>query len=111
MREDEVRAFLVGQKLHVFDPGTRTRFAEVHYDTDSRCRATFEDGRADFGTYGIEGDMYWTRYSRFRDGATCHFYLVRLGPSLAQAYHADGIIAFLQSSRPHLETVPGSDLV
>lgn len=106
MEEDEVRAFLVGQKLHIFDPGTGARVAEAHYGTDNRCHAAFEDGGVDSGIYGIEGDMYWTRYSRFRDGMTCHFYLVRLGPSLAQAYHADGAIAFLQSSRPHLETPP-----
>lgn len=99
---DEVRAFLVGQKLHIFDPNTSTRVAEVHYDTDNRCHVTFEDGGDDSGAYGIEGDMYWTRYSRFRNGMKCHFYLVRLGPDLAQAYHADGTIAFLQSLRPHL---------
>ena len=95
-----MRAFLVGQKLHIFDPGTRARVAEVHYDTDNRCHAAFEDGGVDSGIYG---DMYWTRYSRFRNGMTCHFYLVRLGPFLAQA---DGAIAFLQSARPHLETPP-----
>lgn len=98
----DLRAFLFGRRLYVFDPATRARFATVSYGTDNRCHAVFSDRTEDHGTYGFEGDLYWTGYSRFRDGAIHRFFLVRVEDDVMQAYHADGARAFLQSPLPDL---------
>lgn len=94
---DGVHALLYGNTLHAFDPKSLRRVASVRYDMQHRCHLVFDDGGEDEGSYGFEGDMYWTRYAKFRDGAQCWFYLVPAGPDVVQAFHADGTRAFLQS--------------
>lgn len=93
----DLRAFMVGKTLHAFDPGTRKRVAAVTYMADGACIARFVDGTEDRGQYGLSGDTYWTKYTRFRAGQTSEFYLVELLDQVAQAYHTDGRRAYLQS--------------
>lgn len=102
MSPEEVRAFLQGRLVHAFDPATRERVAAVFYGPDGTCRLTFANGEVDAGDYGFDGDLYWTRYRRFREGATHRFRLEAVGPGLAQAWFADGTRAFLQG---HSETL------
>jgi len=99
MTDDDLRAFMFGKVLYVFEPATRARFAAVQYGADYTCHARFEDGSEDTGTYGFEGEHYWTRYLRFRDGTTHYFFLVPLAPDTAQAFYQDGTQAFLQSTK------------
>lgn len=98
----ELRAFMVDQTLHVFDPDSHAHVATVTYGEDS-CLAQFADGTEDRGQFGLSRDTYWTRYTRFRAGETNHFYLVQIAPQIVQAYHTDGRRAFLQSPLTLLE--------
>lgn len=99
----EVEAFLVGQTLHAFDPDSHNKVASVTYQDDGTCVAIMKDGTEDRGHYGVDEGIYWTRYNQFRGGETHHFYLVRVGPQVAQAYHSDGRRAFLQSPLARLD--------
>lgn len=101
MNGTEVMAFLKGQRVYGLDPQSRKVAASIDYAPDGTCLARFVDGRLDAGVWGIEGDTYWTRYENFRDGKRHVFSLEPLGQGVAQAYFADGTIAFLQS---HSET-------
>lgn len=97
MQADEVRRFLEGQKIYVFEPETHTLVAVVNYEPGGHCGFQFAAGDTDAGVYGFEGDAYWTRYEKFRNGERHVFHLESLGPGIAQAYFADGRKAFLQS--------------
>lgn len=97
MNGTEVRAFLYGKTLFIYEPETLKSVAKVTYGSDGRCTALFADGSSDAGQFGFSGDTYWTKYDRFRSGETNHFYLVPVEPEVAQAFHADGRRAFLQS--------------
>lgn len=99
----EVRDFLLGKTIFAFDPVTKKRVAKIHYAQGRVCSALFDDGRVDTGTFGFEGDHYWTKYVNFRNGETNHFYLVSLASDLVQAYHIDGVQAFLQSPKSSLD--------
>lgn len=101
----ELLAFLFGRTLHAFDPDSCKRVATVRYGLDGICGVTFVDGTQDQGCYGLEDDTYWTRYDKFRAGETHCFYLVQVAPHIAQAYHADGQRAFLQSALPELKSL------
>ena len=95
-----VHDFISGQTLHAFDPETGARAASVTYRADGRVEAQFADGASDIGTWGLSGAQYWTRYTTFRDGEIHHFSLERIDADTAQAYHADGRRAFVQSRNP-----------
>lgn len=97
----QIVEFLSGRSIYGLDPQTRMVVACVDYGTDGTCRARFLDGETDNGMWGVEGDTYWTQYTRFREGARHVFRLDPVGDGVAQAYFADGTIAFLQS---HSET-------
>jgi hypothetical protein len=97
MNTDEIRNFLEGRSVYALDPTTRVVAACIDYGTDGTCLARFTDGQNDPGVYGIEDDTYWTRYETFRDGKRHVFRLEARAPGVAQAYFADGTIAFLQS--------------
>lgn len=97
MNAEKIRAFLEGHSVYALDPVTREVTACIDYGTDGRCLARFTDGRKDAGVYGFEGDTYWTRYDTFRNGERHVFRLDEKSPDTAQAYFADGTIAFLQS--------------
>jgi len=101
MNGAEVTAFLRGQSVYGLDPQTREVAACIDYATDGTCIARFIDGSTDAGVWGVEDDNYWTRYENFRQGKRHVFSLEPLGKGVAQAYFADGTIAFLQS---HSET-------
>ena len=105
MQADDVRRFLEGQKIYVFEPETRALVAVVDYASGGRCGFRFSTGDADVGVYGFDGDAYWTRYETFRNGETHFFHLKRLGPGIAQAYFADGTKAFLQAQTPDLSGI------
>ena len=102
MDAQEVQAFIRG-RLHAFDPATGARVATVDYGPEGRCKLTFASGQAEAGVYGFEGDTYWTRYDRFRDGQRNGFRLERVSENIAQAWYTDGARAFLQSP---VETLP-----
>ena len=104
MTADEVRDFLEGHSVYALDPTTREVVACIDYGTDGTCLCRFVNGDSDKGVFGFEGDTYWTRYETFREGKRHVFRLERRGPRTAQAYFADGTIAFLQSheERPEL---------
>ena len=97
MNAADVRLFLEGRKVYVFQPESRALFAVVDYGPDGRCAVRFSSGGIDAGIYGFDGESYWTRYETFRAGETHAFHLRQLGPGIAQAYHTDGTKAFLQS--------------
>jgi len=103
MNEAELRAFLVGQTLFAFEPETFRNVAKVTYGADGTCSAVFADETRDSGRFGISGDVYWTRYSRFRQGETHRFFLVTVADDIAQAFHGDGRRAFLQSPHAKLD--------
>lgn len=92
----QVRAFISGQTVQALDPESGELAATVTYGDGGMCVARFADGRTDTGHYGFADDCYWTRYATFRDGTENRFYLVRLRPDRAQAYHDDGRRAYLQ---------------
>ena len=102
MKAEDVRRFLEGQEIHVFEPETRALVAVVDYETGGRCGFRFLAGDTDVGVYGFEGDAYWTRYEKFRNGERHVFHLKSLGPAIAQAYFADGTKAFLQAQTADL---------
>jgi len=102
MQADDVRRFLEGQEIYVFEPDTRTLVAVVNYEKGGRCAFRFSTGEADVGVYGFDGDAYWTRYEKFRNGETHSFNLKSLGPGIAQAYFIDGKKAFLQAQTTDL---------
>jgi hypothetical protein len=102
MHADDVILFLEGRKIYVFEPDTHTLVAVVDYELGGRCAVQFSAGDADVGVYGFDGDAYWTRYEKFRNGETHVFHLKSLGPGIAQAYFADGTKAFLQSQSTDL---------
>ena len=106
MPPEDVRAFLEGRLVHAFDPQTRARVAQVFYGPDGTCRLRFADGTEDEGDYGFEGELYWTRYRGFRDGALNRFRLQPLAPGLAQAWFTDGARAFLQAHGDDLGAYP-----
>ncbi|MEP5624454.1 MAG: hypothetical protein ABJP82_17920 [Hyphomicrobiales bacterium] len=93
----DLQNFIQGKELYAYDPVTREKIAQVTYGSDGRCVVMFANGTNDRGTYGFLEDTYWTRYDVFRNGETNSFYLTRVGPELAQAYHLDGRPAYLQS--------------
>lgn len=93
----ELQAFISGRTLFAYEPDTLARVAEVIYQPDGICLASFANGTKDNGIYGFSDAAYWTRYAKFRNGETNQFYLILVGPQIAQAYHADGRLAFLQS--------------
>lgn len=94
---DEVKLFLEGRDVYSFDPEAKELAAVIHYGVDGHCHVRFADGGTDKGVYGFEGDSYWTRYEYFRNGERHRFDLKPRGPGIAQAYFADGTIAFLQA--------------
>lgn len=97
LNESEVREFLFGNRLFAIDPKTRKIVAEVTYESSGRCYAQFVTGDSDTGQWGLDGAYYWTRYTKFREGARSEFYLEWLGDGIAQAYHRDGTRAFIQA--------------
>jgi hypothetical protein len=97
LKADEVKAFIEGRDVYSFDPETKELAAVIHYGLDGHCLVRFEAGGTDKGVYGFEADRYWTRYETFREGKRHSFGLDPLGPGIAQAYFADGTIAFLQA--------------
>lgn len=101
MNANAVKSFLEGRSVYALDPQTRAVAACIDYGLDGRCLARFVNGDTDAGVYGFEGDCYWTRYDTFRDGKRHVFRLESRGPGVAQAYFADGRIAFLQSHSEH----------
>lgn len=103
MNGADVRSFLLGRKLAAYDPDTMARAAVVTYHTDATCQVDFADGTRDQGEYGFSEEIYWTRYRNFRAGETHQFRLTLLRPDVAQAYFADGRIAYLQSPLMSLE--------
>lgn len=105
--EDEVKAFLFDQTLYAFDPETLSRVATVQYRHDWSCHVTMENGDTDAGQYGFEGDLYWTRYDRFRDGAAHRFSLIRIDDHIVQAMFDDGTRAFIQSPLAQLSRSKG----
>ena len=105
MQADDVRRFLEGRKIYNFQPGPRTLFAVTDYGLDGRCAVRLSTGDTDIGIYGFDGDAYWTRYEKFRNGETHFFHLKSLGPGIAQAYFADGTQAFLQSQTADLSGI------
>ncbi len=105
MKADEVRQFLEGRKIYIFEPETRALVAVATYELGGRVSFEFSAGDADVGVYGFDGDGYWTRYEKFRDGERHVFHLEALGPGIAQAYFADGRKAFLQSQSRDLSEI------
>ena len=97
MNAQEIRAFLEGHSVYGLNPETQEVVACIDYHTDGTCLCRFANGETDKGVYGFEGDTYWTRYETFREGKRHVFRLIRKGEGVAQAYFADGTIAFLQS--------------
>lgn len=97
MKAEDVRQFLEGREIHVFEPETHTLVAIVNYELGGHCAFRFSAGDSDIGVYGFEGDAYWTRYEKFRNGERHAFHLKSLGPGIAQAYFTDGTKAFLQA--------------
>lgn len=102
LSKEDVKEFLFGQALHAFDPETNARVATVKYHEDGTCHLVLEDGSSDEGLYGFQGDLYWTKYNRFRDGGLNRFFLQRIDDHTAQAYFEDGTRAFLQSPKAEL---------
>jgi hypothetical protein len=96
MTAEDVRRFIEGQTTVVLDPITSEVVAIVSYELDGTCSSRFPNGDTDTGRYGFDGDCYWTRYTRFRDGKRHSFFLVPMGVGRAQAYFFDGKRAFLQ---------------
>lgn len=97
MNAEQITTFLSGRSVYGLDPATRVVAACIDYGTDGTCLARFSNRMTDTGEWGIEGNTYWTRYTRFREGNRHAFRLEPLGEGVAQAYFADGTIAFLQS--------------
>lgn len=97
MDADEVRLFIEGRNVYIFEPESKAYHGVVHYGLDGRCAARFSDGATDVGVFGFDANRYWTRYDRFRGGQTHAFHLESLGPGIAQAYFADGKRAFIQA--------------
>lgn len=93
----ELRRFLEGRRLYAFDPVSRAQVAQVTYAPGGICHARFTDGTKDSGAYGFKEATYWTQYTRFRAGQRSEFYLTWHGDQIAQAWHSDGRMAFLQS--------------
>jgi len=103
MNAADVRRFIEARTVLALDPTSNDVVATVQYRADGTCTARFPDGDTDTGQCGFVEDRYWTRYTRFRDGARNEFFLVSHGVGRAQAYYADGRQAFLQV---HEEQVP-----
>jgi hypothetical protein len=97
LSEEDVRLFLFDQILHAFDPETLIRVATVQYRRDWTCLVIMENGDTDTGQYGFDGDLYWTKYNQFRDGALHRFSLTPIDAHSAQAMFEDGTRAFIQS--------------
>jgi len=97
LKAEEVKLFIAGRDVYSFDPETKEFAAMIHYGLDGNCLVRFAAGGTDSGVYGFEGDSYWTRYETFRNGERHRFDLQPLGLGIAQAYFADGTIAFLQA--------------
>ena len=96
MTADEVQSFIRGATVRAIDPETEQMVATVSYLPDGTCQMARRGATAvEPGLYGFSDGLYWTRYAEFRDGTTNSFYLVEVGPGLAQAYFADGRRAFL----------------
>lgn len=100
MNADEVRRFIEGRRVLALDPDDDTLVATVEYHADGTCAARFPSGEADTGQFGFVEDRYWTQYTRFREGARNEFYLVPIAEGRAQAYFADGRVAFVQAHEP-----------
>ena len=96
LNEEEVMAYVRGHTLGCFDPQSERRIATIEYFENGTCRAEFADGTSDKGSYGFEGDLYWTQYTWFREGGLYRFFLVKVGDLVCQAYFEDGTKAFLQ---------------
>jgi len=103
MSPAQIRRFIEGRTVLALDPASNVVVATVHYGADGTCEARFPSGDADTGQCGFVENRYWTRYTRFRDGARNEFFLVSKGAGRAQAYYADGRQAFLQV---HEEQMP-----
>jgi len=97
MDKADVRTFLFGKTLFVYEPETLKNVAKVTYYPNGCCMALFTDGTEDTGQYGLSGETYWTQYERFRENQRHHFYLTLIEPEVAQAFYIDGRRAFLQS--------------
>lgn len=96
MTATELRAFIVGRTVRAVDPQTGAAVATVEYRPGGTCRLVhLETGTAEEGTYGFDGDAYWTRYAAFRGGARNAFNLLPVAPGRAQALHTDGRRAYL----------------
>lgn len=107
LNPDELREFLFGKTLNCYDPESRAHISTAHYGLDGVCRMTFSDGTEDEGVFGLVDDLYWTQYKQFRSGTLNHFYLERISPQIAQAFHSDGRRAFLQTplSTPEIDAL------
>lgn len=97
LSREEVKEFLFGQTIECFNPDSGALAATIEYLLDGTCRAAMEDGTADKGRYGFERDLYWTKYSWFRDGGLFRFFLERVDDNTCQAFFEDGAKAFLQT--------------
>lgn len=106
LNPDELREFLFGKTLNCYDPESRALISTAHYGEDGVCRMIFSDGTEDTGVFGLTDDIYWTQYKRFRSGTLNQFYLERVSPQIAQAFHTDGRRAFLQTPLSTLEIEP-----
>lgn len=93
---DDVKAFVFGRTLDCFSAESGELSATITYATDGTCHLAMVDGRVDDGRYGFERDLYWTRYSWFREGGVFRFYLTRVDEVTCQASFDDGTKAFLQ---------------
>ena len=99
----DILAFLTAGPIHVFDPDSLDPVAEVTYRTDGSVGMKTTDGTTDAGAWGVTGDLYWTRYQRFRDGKRHEFYLEIVDDQTMQAHFGNGERAFLQSHKALLK--------
>lgn len=82
--------FVTGRSYTGVNPETGAPVATVTYAPDGSSVLTFPDGRAEAGSWRLDGDVYCTRYAAFRDNSENCFRVAAMDGGAGQAWYADG---------------------